>query len=504
MKHALLSLLLFSQVTAQAAEPTMLQCPAIPEEYSQMLTELKSLKSSIKQVANCEPIQQEVVSLEQLLGEKRKEVLALIKKNKKQALTEEEQQIIRDYAESVTTKVFSTIELLNRNNYCFSEDKQKFDFNSLASITLDATSLLKNIAGPWAAPIGLGGQVVAGIFQGLDKLVKSRKGYDFNNIEHRENFVSSMCTYYNYRQDVDQLLFPEKRVAQLEQLEKNLQKQMDGMQSNCAECGEIAEIESQMDQMEGNSVMAFNQMNTLSARADAKYVRPLGMYTLRGLTTQKWLTTEVERVRDAKNSNAFHIGRDLISEVRSDLDRFLFEREAPSFIHWQGQRSFNLIRDFSAFVKKDGQSLMYQVASEMRNFPQEMFRFDEGQIVDFLSAAMKPMRDRGKSDLAYRIQAFHKKSLDMFDAAVVAYNVQATYCNFFKHADVYSQNLQIACESMQSTAAKRNLQRIKIQSRQYQLGVLEFGSGDYSVDWAESLDKQIATINADPEKYKRK
>lgn len=503
MQRLVTLLLLLSSTLSFAAEPAsdVLKCPAIPEEYSKMLTELKSLKSSIKQVANCEPIQQDVRKLEELLGDRRREVAELIKKNKTEALSDYEQEIIRTYVEEVTTKVFSTIELLNRNNYCFSEDKQKFDFSSLASITLDATALLKNFSGPWAAPINLGGNVVASIFQGLDKLVKSRRGYDFANIEHRENFVSSMCTYYNFRQDVDKLLYPEKNLEQLENLEQSLSSQLDSIQKNCPECKEIARIDKQLGRL--GDAAGFHQMNSLMTRVDSQFVRPLGMYTIRGLTTQRWLAKEVDRVREERRAEAFHIGRDLISEVRSDLDRFLFEREAPSFIRWQSERAFNLVRDFSAFVKKDGQSLMLQVASEMRSFPEELHRFDEGQTIDFLAAALKPMRERGKNDLAARIQAFGRRSLDLFDSAVVAYNVQANYCNFFKHAEVYSQELQYACDSMQATAAKRNLQRVKIQSRRYNLSVLEFGS-DYSVDWVESLDKQLRRLNADRDLFKRK
>lgn len=504
MNTLLLILLPFLSIAAEVTPSApVLQCPAVPEEYSRMLMELTYLKSSIKEVANCAPIEKEVLSLEVLLGEKRKEVEALVSKNKEEALTLEEQEIIRTYVEEVTKKVFATVELLGRNSTCFNDDKKNFDFTSLASITLDATTLLKNVGGPWSAPIGLSGQVLAGIFQGIDKLVKSRRGYDFNLLDHRENFVSSLCTYYNYRTDIDQLLYPEKRVAELENLDKNLEGHVDQLARNCPQCGQIVQVNRLLDKLgEGNTAL-FQQMNDLSKSANQEFVRPLGTYTLQALTTQKWLDEEVERVRGSEN--VFHIGRDLISEVRSDLDRFLFEKEAPRFIHWQSQKAMNLFREFSDFVKKEGgQKLVYEVAAVMKQYPRELARLDEGQIIDFLQAALPQMRARKENTLAYRIQAFHRKALDLFDRSVIAYNVQATYCNFFKHADVYSQNLAYGCESIAAAGAKRNLERVKMKSRNYNLNVVVFPEQEYSVDWAESLDKLIASLRKDPETFKRR
>ena len=70
-------------------------------------------------------------------------------------LTDYERGVLRTYAEDVTKNVFATMELLNRNNSCFSDDKQRFDFKSLASITLDATAILRNFGGAWAVPIAV-------------------------------------------------------------------------------------------------------------------------------------------------------------------------------------------------------------------------------------------------------------------------------------------------------------------------------------------------------------
>lgn len=72
MLRYLLSALSLVFATSAAAAPLKLfpaaSCPAVGEEYEQMLSKLDSIKASIKDGANCSQVVLKVKSLEQLLS----------------------------------------------------------------------------------------------------------------------------------------------------------------------------------------------------------------------------------------------------------------------------------------------------------------------------------------------------------------------------------------------------------------------------------------------------
>lgn len=491
----------FAAVSLRSA---VLKCPAIPEDYSKMLTQLNALKTTIKETANCKPVQKEVDSLEKLLNERRSEVLDLVKKSDATPLSSVEQDKIRLYAQDATVKVFNTIELLNRNNYCFSEDKPQFDFNSLSSITLDATAILKSFGGVWSAPIALGGQVLAGVFQGIGQIMNNQIGYNFDKINQRENFVRAMCTYYSYRQDIENLLYPEKRLNQLEQLRADLQSHMNSLSKNCPQCQEIFSLDKQAVTISGqpNEVL-YSQMNSLLSSADSEYKKPLGSYTATAITTQTWLDQEIKKIQN--DSLDFNVGRDLISEMRSDFDVFLFEKQGPAFINWQNDKTENLLYDFNTYVSNEGYLLLQAAAHTLKTNNSELiYGNNAGKSIDYLFNARQKIADLGQEELAFRIDAFYQKSLGLYDATIVSYNVMSTYCNFFKHAGVYNRSLNTACEGYNTIKIRASLDKIKIETRKYKLNMLSFANKEYSTDWAETLSNAIRSLNNDPSSYLKK
>ena len=491
----------------------VLKCPAVPEAYSKMITQLNVLKTSIKKEAACEPLNMEVQGLESLLGKKRDEVKALIEKSKTETLAEGELETIRKYVEEVTKKVLATAELFNRNNYCFIEDKKNLSFSDLASITLDATALAKTIAGPWATPIALGGQALAGIFQGLNTVVKSRKGYDFTKLEQRQAYVQSLCAYYNYRQDINYLLYPQSRASQLRTLENTLTSHLKGVVDNCPECSGLAQklisnLKGEKEESRGRrnarqqNVKPNEGLNAEAAQINALYVKPLGTYTVRTLTTLKWITSELDRIA-ADTSEDATIGRDFLSEIKADIDRFIFEKEAPNFINFQSTKGFDLFREFATYTRGEGDRLMMQAVAGGQGTWVDMSRMHEADVLKTVAGLEADARSMGKTSLAARIAQYKAKSMELLERTRLAAGVNETYCTFFQRAGVYSANLQYACEGMAANAVRRNLQRLAGSDFVPQ-PILPSVPQEHVTDWVDSLSKVIQHINKDPNRYQKK
>ncbi len=485
----------------------VLKCPAVPEAYSKMITQLNVLKTAIKQEAACGPVNAEVKGLEELLGKRRTEVKALIEKSKTETLDEKELEAVREYVEDVTKKVLSTAELISRSNYCFAEDKKNLDFSDLASITLDATALAKTVAGPWATPIALGGQALAGIFQGLNTMIKNHRGYDFTKIENRQAYVQSLCSYYNYRQDINTMLYPQQRVSQLRSLESSLSSHLKGVVDNCADCADlasktIATLKNEKPADKKKKLKTPGELSMQAAAINNAYIRPLGTYTVRTLTTLKWINGEIERV-NADSGEDTTVGRDFLSEAKADMDRFLFEKEAPSFVNFQATKGYDLFREFSSFTRTEGDRLMMQAVASGQGQWIDMSRMSEVDVIKTVAGYQERVRAVGNTSLAARIQQYTQKSTELFERTRLAAGVNETYCTFFQRAGVYSSNLQYACEGMTANAVRRNLQR-QGNNDLFTQPVLPTIPVEAVTDWVESLSKSVAVINKDANRYQRR
>lgn len=481
----------------------VLKCPAIPEQYSKMITQLNVLKTAIKKDAACEPINSEVASLESLIGKRRDEVQAIIDKSKTQALDETDLAKVKSYVEDVTKKVISTAELFDRNNTCFLADKKALSFGDLASITLDATALAKTIAGPWATPISLGGQALAGIFQGLNTVVKARRGYDFTNIAARQSFVQSLCAYYNYRQDIEYLLYPENRVAQLKGLEGTLSTNLKGVVDNCPECTDLAKkvISNLKGETVTGKIKPADAINADVAKINAIYARPLGTYTVKTLSTLKWITTEVDRIKTESTEDS-NIGRDFLSEMKADLDHFMFETSAPAFVSFQANKGLDLYHQFHDYVMGEGEMIQNQAYAVTHKY-QNLNALNEGEAIRAITDLADSLKASGQPGLVSRIADYKRKSLELYDRTRIAASVNDTYCGFFQRANVYGSEIQVACEGSYANALRRNLVRLQGNPVMPQ-PIQGATTKEYVTEWVDSLTKVVNTFNADPNRYKRK
>jgi hypothetical protein len=493
---------LIASFSAQAAnEPfKLLKCPAVPQAYTQMITELSVLKTAIKRDAACSPVQSEVKSLESLLGARRTTVVELIKKNKTEPLQERELDEVRTYVEDVTKKVFATAELLDRNKNCFSEDNQALGLSDLASITLDATALAKTVAGPWSAPIAIGGQALAGIMQGLDKVVKSRRGYDFTKLEQRQSYVQSLCTYYNYRQDIENLLFPDQRVAQLRSLDFALKTGLNGMVQSCPECRQISELSKAPNQVPGNA----GTINGLASSADAAYKLPLGSITVKTISSMGWVRGELNRIAEEMEGDV-SIGRDLVSEIKADIDQFLFDKEAPRFIRFQNKKAADLFHDFRSYVVSEAGSLIYAAGDTISLPVNSVYNMNELEIINQVKSLKGPLAATKQTNLLSRIAEFERRTSDLLARTRLAMEVQATYCQFFQRAGLYNSGIQYACEGGSSVNLVEALKRLEQKPASVEMGLVgEEEQVDVVADWATGLTDMMNKLSGNPKLLEKK
>ncbi|RZA09804.1 MAG: hypothetical protein EOP11_00415 [Proteobacteria bacterium] len=516
MLPALLALLL--PLASHAADPVpVLKCPAVPESYSKMLTSLKVLQTQIKRDANgsCDPVRDEVIDLEKLLGERRKAVVDIIDRSKKEPLDSGSLDTVRSYVNDVTTKVLNTAELIDRSNNCFEEDKKQFGFGELASITLDATALAKTVAGPWSAPVALGGQALAGIFQGLERVVKNKRGFDFEKLDQRQSFVQSLCSYYNYRQDMENLMFPSRRASQLRKLEAALKANLDEMTKSCPECEKLVGDVANETQT--------SEVNKLATQTDRTYVRPLGTYTVQSVSAMAWVRAEGQRLRD-ETGDEFGIGRDLLSEKAADMDQFFFEKEAPRFLKAQNEKSYKLISEYSSYARSTGLLFAYEIARYV-NLGVPTYNLNETEILELVTSFRDQVEAKGQSQLAYRIDDFERKSLDLLDRSILALQVQDSYCRFFQKAGYYNANLQYYCQGSTAAKVRGELARLE-QSRNVMKtaaapsavraaaparggnlalsAMIPLSLEEMSTDWADSLTKIVNHLRKDPFRFQKR
>ena len=495
-------LILLSVLTAAHAAletPQVLKCPAVPAAYTKMITDLNVIKTAIKRDAACETVQTEVSSLESLIGTRRKVILDLIQKGKdKQSLDEAELQTVRSYVEDVTKKVFATAELLDRNSQCFDSDKKNFGLADLASLTLDATSLAQRLAGPWAIPVALGGQVLSGIMQGLDKVVKNH-GYDFAKLDQRQNYVQSLCTYYNYRKDIDNLLYPKRRAVQLAQLQTSLDKSLATMVNGCDGCKQIMDLYPNKG-IYGNQ----DRLNALVSSTNDTHLRPLGTYTIQTLGSLKWVNSEIIRVQEEMNDEA-SIGRDLVSEVKSDIDKFLFEKEAPKFVQFQLSKAQALTKEFSYFVQTEGRTILVDSRPFLGNPKNYSFYnwyyLKDGEILSLVRDAMQKLGNQGQSALAFRAATFDKKAAELLERAFLAADVHLSYCVFFEKANLFNQALQTGCDGAEARdmiAKLQGMEGLRAEDANNISTILATKGQDSSVDWADAMKKLINRLMRDP------
>lgn len=496
---------------AQSAQPAMtlndlavgsvemVSCPAVSEDFSNLITRLDSLKASIKKGANCKDVDTTISSKFDGIAKTRDRFLELVKKSQTDTLTEAEIKEIGNYADQVTTKVSSIIDLMTNANSCFESDADKKALTSLSGFVSEASTLLSQVAGPWGAPVAIGGQILSGFLTGLDKILKSRAGYDFSDNAQWVAYLQNLCTYQAVRQSAEALLHPQDRISKLRSISNKLDQNMLVIQSVCPECGDIQAMP--MGQMSKDAKIQF---------VDTKYIARVGSLASRVRNAQSWVKAEIARVSGESNAYWNNVtGKNALSNAQRDLEKFLLEKEAPRFLEYQYSRSSLALQDLRTFLYYDGSDVLKQAYKA--KLIDQMPSADPGlptwggllvageQVNVFKALTSTDWRAKFKSagknpdELGFRLINARKTALAKFDTTSWSYGVSYVLCDYFQQADLYSSTLQSSCTSTRTKNLGKSVADLAVYAPDWQASQ----TGLRAADWDSVLSMwadQVYTV----------
>lgn len=430
------------------------ECPAVGEEYERMIAKLDAIKTSVKDSANCEPVNLAVKSLEQLLNGDRQKVLELIERGQDTPLTVEESNLISAYAENVTKKVSTLNDLFRGSQQCFSGDvNNEQNLANFANFVGEAAQFAGSVAGPWGTPIAIGGNVIAGFMKGLDQVLKSHnKGYDFSKREQWTNYVMNLCTYYSYRDQIDHLLNPGVRVGELQTLRSELDRQLEIMTANCEECRDIQST-YEAKKRAGPKALA-SMLKKSITDADEKFIQSVGTYTLQNLGLRDWADEEIGRLQSETASYSNGVtGRNVLYDAKVEIEQFLVEREAPRFLGHQIHRSRQEYQEFLSTLSYEGVPLYLELEQKNRGVFTAPLKnvYWSNELEVFRSLVIQPLNwsileDGGETeDLQFAWRAYAERSINQLRASESSTQVVQEFCRFFKHAGLYGGELRWVC-----------------------------------------------------------
>lgn len=510
---------LFAALTAHADQATqiklddlatgnvqMVSCPAISEDFSQVLTKIEALKTAIKKDANCKDVSTTITTTFKDITGTRDNFLALIKKSQTETLTEAEIKKIGDYADGVTTKVASVIDLMTNANNCFEGDADKKALTSLSGFVSEAATLISQVAGPWGAPIAIGGQIVSGFISGLDKINKSRAGYDYSDRAQWTAYVQNLCTYSALRQNIEGLLHPQDQISNLRTIQNKLDQNMAAIAAVCPECNNV------------NVVPAAQVPSDATVQAiDNKYIVRMGTLSARVRNAQAWVKAQITRVSSESNAYWNNVtGKDVLSGAQRELEDFLLEKEAPRFLAFQYQQSSKAFQDLRTFLFYDAGNLLHQayqaklIANEpaygsvIPSFGWGLPEPAGSEAPVYLALTSTDWKAKYKAagklpdDLGYRLINARKLAMDKFDTASWSYGVAYVFCDFFQQSDLYSRSLQKACTSNQAKNLSQSVAELVNSTPEWQASTAGVRASDWASvlsQWSDQVQAVVTTNN---------
>lgn len=431
----------------------VLSCPAVGTSYNSMLNDLESLKTSIRGEANCENVKIKIKDVGAQVTDVRKRFLELIEKSKTTPLTAQENQEIQDYTENLAENVATLFDLFSNSNYCFSDDPNAANkMASLAGFVNEASRMLGSVAGAWGAPIAIGGRVVAGLITAIDQYSKTRAGYDFTQPKQWRNYVNSLCTYYNFRDEIASLLYPEQQAQNLADLANKLNTQLTMITARCPECKKINDTIVANPKADPTVIIRMTEPSVASA--NSAFTKPLGSYTLETAGLLQWATAERKRIlADAKDFLQDSSGRYLLFKAKENLDDFLIERMGPKFLDAQLSDAVAQFRQFTTFVERKGATLAMTLAYYDPNNEAMQTPWMGWDAETLFNLLVKNEMDLGRikqprtkvDDLKFALSSFRAEALEKLNSYRVAVGAYENFCQFFRLSNNYTSSIRTSC-----------------------------------------------------------
>jgi hypothetical protein len=458
----------------------ILQCPATNEVMKDFRNKILDLKKSIKAEAQCEPIKANVSKLSDLVTKDREGFLKLITQGQSQGLSSDDMKTVQNYVSDLTTTTSDIFSVISGNDACFAEDRQGASLSFIASLIGEGSKILALVGGPTGGTISVAANLITGFLNGMDQVKKNRRGYKFEVADQRIAYAETLCSFFEYRRELDNLLNPYESISNLKNLRAVLERQLKILYNSCPECAlmidqvnvEIAKGHTSADSLWTDS---FEKNLILSAEAiDATYTRKIGTHTYRSLKTRSWIPSRIAALESTQLKADLGL-QDVLGQM-ADIENFLLDREVGYFLGY-------LSNDASQWRRKlltqltQGRELMAQLniplikVQGIDSFPETYYAaygygweteayIDTDKFYKYGAAVVESL-DTATTRLSItdkaKVNSFFKKMDDITRGLKVSVDVVDNYCTFFALANWYNPNISSQCESSSMMQMKRDV-----------------------------------------------
>lgn len=516
MTQKLLSLLFITAVATQAQasdwypsskitqrdsiafEP--LQCPTIGKDYSQMIGQLQSLQDSIKKDANCGQLAKNLESIGHLAGERREKFLETVGKLKKgETISDKEMKgKVLDYAEDITVAAGSLGVMLAEGDQCFGDKDPTTALTALSSFVNEASTLLSTIGGPWGSAIAIAGKVSAGFLTGVSKFIESRPGYKFYDKKDWQGYVETLCAFHEQQGTINALIHPEQAIADLNQTNTDLQRQLDILERSIPESSILIQKFENQDS-EG--------LEQISSEINSATNSNAGITMIQLLTAQRWLTTRIEAIINEAN-DPLAPSKYLVQKYRDEIEEFMVDRQGPSFVSFQEKETRKALKDLEYFVLREGSMIYHQIRSfepQQPTTPRRpriaydytLYPTNKDIIEKILNADEYEFFEKGEmgAQLASSIVYFKRELNQKWDAVNITHGTKQSFCAFFERAGYLNMGLRNSCYSYRGEGLEKQMeswQKMGLsQSTPVYLSRTKRFKGN---SWSEALDHWVNSL----------
>lgn len=435
------------------------QCPAMHPEYMRLMDQIRGLKQQIEEKAECGALRNQVDSLADYVGNNRSSFVSEVTKKRDTMLSVEESRRLQNYANEASKRALMLIDLLNGDDGCVGEETKGQLLSRSSSIVYEAGNLLASVAGPYGVPIAIGSSVISGVLKGVAYFYENQSGFDFDEFEQRQFYAESVCQFYRFQQEAEELINPVATLQGLEKLKAHLYDKLSELEGNCRECGEMSAYYS--DDYNRENEESFNKkLNELRVAANNAFASPLGNETLQTLRTIDWSQEQIGKYQTILSQERAGQGpRELMRESLA-MSSFLFEEWAPEFVEWYFRSARREYREFQSYVYNWSVRVWMDVVNGiieekgLRRVPSEparpQIRYTRENL-DFIEANMN------KSVRQSTMQSKWRKQEQLVQMSSLSMQVVADYCGFFAAILEYGDKIAGECEARSVLALKSEL-----------------------------------------------
>jgi hypothetical protein len=213
------------------------QCPNLTSEGQSLVTKLNTLAQDLKTSPECAPIAEQITNVNTLItSDTWKSFKASLSGEEVEALEGDAVDKLASKAEEVSNSIVQTINSLKSNEDCVPKEKKASFLNTLAGVTKEVSGVVASATGPYGMAIALGGNILSGAINTIDKLYKKNKLYNFKDTQEQMLFMNQFCSFTEAQQEVNDYLKIDQREEDLGELKKYLLEKKESLNQNCTLC----------------------------------------------------------------------------------------------------------------------------------------------------------------------------------------------------------------------------------------------------------------------------